>query len=65
MPEPVERRISSGQRDRPFSRPCVRLASQNPPLRPDAAQPTVCASTSTTRASGSRRLASSAVHSPV
>ena len=56
--------ISSGQRDMPFSRPWVRLASQNPPLRPDAAQPTVCASTSTTRAPGSRRFASSAVHRP-
>ena len=45
-------RISSGQRRRPFSRPCVRLASQKPPLRPDAAQPTRCASTTTTFAAG-------------
>jgi len=33
--------MSSGQRDAPFSSPCVRLASQKPPFRPDAAQPTV------------------------
>ena len=49
--------ISSGQRLSPFSRPCVRLASQNPPLRPDAAHPTVLRlDAATTRASGSRRL---------
>ena len=65
MPRRSSRSISSGQRLRPLSRPWVRLASQNPPLRPDAAQPTVRASTRTMRASGSRRCASSAVHSPV
>ena len=65
MPRRSSSSISSGQRLRPLSRPWVRLASQNPPLRPDAAQPTVRASTRTMRASGSRRRASSAVHSPV
>ncbi len=32
--------------------PWVRLAEQKPPLRPEAAQPTVFASTSTTSSSG-------------
>ena len=32
---------SSGNRSRPLRSPWVRLAEQNPPLRPDAAQPTV------------------------
>ena len=45
--------------------PWVRLAEQKPPLRPDAAQPTVRASSSTTSRDGSRSLASSAVHRPV
>ena len=63
--EPVERVDLVGPAASPLSRPWVRLASQNPPLRPDAAHPTVRASTMTTRASGSRRLASSAVHRPV
>ncbi len=45
--------------------PCVRLAEQKPPLRPEAAQPTVCASTRTTSRSGYRSRASSAVHRPV
>ena len=31
--------ISSGQRDSPFSSPCVSDASANPPLRPLAPQP--------------------------
>ena len=34
-------RSSSGQRRSPFASPWVRLASTNPPLRPDAAQPIV------------------------
>ena len=45
--------------------PCVRLAEQKPPLRPDAAQPTLRASSSTTSRDGSRSFASSAVHRPV
>ena len=57
--------ISSGKRSIPLRRPWVRLAAQNPPLRPDAAQPAVRASRTTTSRSGSRSLASSAVHSPV
>ena len=65
MPSRSSVGISSGQRDIPFSRPCVRLASQNPPLRPDAAQPIVFASTSTTRAPGLRFFASTAAHRPV
>ena len=32
---------SSGNRSRPLRSPWVRLAAQNPPLRPDAAQPMV------------------------
>ena len=64
MPSRSSVSISSGQRLRPLSRPWVRLASQKPPLRPDAAHPTVRASTTTMRASGSRRRASSAVHKP-
>src|SRR6201996_1342220 len=44
--------------------PWVRLAEQNPPLRPDAAQPAVLASSSTTSAPGSRSRASRAVHNP-
>lgn len=44
--------------------PWVRLAEQNPPLRPEAAQPAVPASSSATSADGSRCRASSAVHSP-
>jgi len=42
-----------------------KLGEQNPPLRPEAAQPTVFASTRTTSSSGYRSRASSAVHSPV
>ena len=55
---------SSGQRERPLSSPWVSEASQKPPLRPDAAQPIVCASSSTTRRPGSRRLAWTAVQRP-
>ena len=44
--------------------PWVRLAAQNPPLRPDAAQPHRSASSSTTSTAGSADLASSAVHRP-
>ena len=43
----------------------MRLAEQKPPLRPDAAQPAVRASSSTTSSDGSRSRASSAVHNPV
>jgi len=57
--------ISAGNRSSPLPSPCVRLADQKPPLRPDAAQPTVRASSSTTSSDGSRSVASSAVHSPV
>lgn len=57
--------ISSGQRSSPLGRPWVREAAQNPPLRPEAAQPVSCPSISTTSRSGSRSLASSAVHSPL
>ena len=39
MPSRSSSSISSGQRLRPLSRPWVRLASQKPPLRPEAAQP--------------------------
>ena len=56
---------SSANRSRPLASPWVRLVAQKPPLRPDAAQPTVAASTSTTSRSGSASLAWSAVHSPV
>jgi hypothetical protein len=55
---------SSGQRFRPLAAPWVRLASQNPPLRPDAAQPICWPSSRTTRAAGLRRLARTAVQSP-
>ena len=57
--------ISLGQRDFPFSAPCVRLASTKPPLRPDAAQPIRFASIRTMVRSGLRSAACSAVHSPV
>ena len=57
--------ISPGKRSRPLPMPCVRLAEQKPPLRPEAAQPTVFASTRTTSSSGYRSRASSAVHRPV
>ena len=58
--------ISAGKRDRPLPILCVRLAEQNPPLRPDAAPPAVLASrTKITSADGSRSSrASSAVHNP-
>ena len=39
---------SSGQRSRPLASPWVRLAAQNPPLRPDAAHPIRSPSSSTT-----------------
>ena len=45
--------------------PCVRLAAQNPPLRPLAAQPTPRASRTTTSRCGSRSLAIRAVQRPV
>lgn len=57
--------ISSGQRASPLGRPWVREAAQNPPLRPEAAQPTSRPSTRTTSRAGSRSLAISAVHSPL
>ncbi|CAM5660941.1 hypothetical protein SALBM217S_08463 [Streptomyces griseoloalbus] len=57
--------ISPGQRASPLARPWVREAAQNPPLRPEAAQPTSRPSTSTTSRDGSRSLAISAVHSPL
>ena len=57
--------ISSGKRDSPLSSPCVRLAAQNPPLRPLAAQPMLLASSSRTSRPGSRSFAVSAAHSPV
>ncbi len=56
---------SAGNRSRPLRSPWVRLAEQNPPLRPDAAQPTSRDSSSTTSRPGSRSLASSAVQRPV
>ncbi len=56
---------SSGQRRSPFASPWVRLASTKPPLRPDAAQPIVFASSRVTRRPGSRSFARIAVHSPV
>ncbi len=56
---------SPGQREMPLLRPWVREAAQNPPLRPEAAQPTSCPSISTTSRPGSRSLARSAVHSPL
>ena len=40
--------ISSAKRARPFSIPCVRLATANPPLRPLAPNPAVSASSTTT-----------------
>jgi len=56
--------ISSGKRCSPLSLPWVSEAAQNPPLRPEAAQPMRCASSSATSRPGSRSLASTAVHSP-
>ena len=47
MPRRCERRHLVGPADIPFSWPWVRLDSQNPPLRPDAAHPTRFASSST------------------
>ncbi len=55
---------SEGQRSRPLPKPWVRLAAQNPPLRPEAAHPTSLPSTSTTSSAGSRSLAMRAVHRP-
>jgi hypothetical protein len=55
---------SSGQRDFPFSAPCVRLASTKPPLRPEAAHPTRSASISVMREPGLRCAACRAVHNP-
>ena len=45
--------------------PCVRLAEQNPPLRPDAPYPVSCCSRMTTSRSGSNSFANKAVHRPV
>ena len=56
---------SSGNRAKPLASPWVRLLAQKPPLRPDAAQPTVAASTRMTSRAGSASLACSAVHRPV
>jgi hypothetical protein len=55
---------SPGNRARPLATPWVRLAAQNPPLRPVAAEATRPASSSTTSRPGSRSLASKAVQSP-
>ena len=57
--------ISASNLAIPLAIPCVRLAEQKPPLRPDAAQPTRRASSSTISADGSRSTAISAVHRPV
>ena len=57
--------ISASNLSIPLASPWVRLAEQKPPLRPDAAQPTRRASSSTISADGSRSFASSAVHRPV
>src|SRR6201996_617665 len=56
---------SAANRSRPLSAPWVRLASQNPPLRPLADQPTRSPSTSSTDRPGLASLASNAVHNPV
>ena len=55
---------SSGNRSTPLASPWVSEAAQNPPLRPDAAQPQMPASTSSTSRSGSACFANSAAHSP-
>ena len=56
---------SSGNRSIPLASPCVRLAAQNPPLRPDAAHPQRSASSTSTSRDGSSALASRAAHRPV
>ena len=56
---------SAGNRSRPLAAPWVRLASQNPPLRPLAAQPTRLPSITSTDRPGLASLASRAAHSPV
>ena len=48
-----------------MDRPCVSEASQNPPLRPLAPQPTRSASSTTTRRDGSVSSSAIAVQSPV
>ena len=49
----------------PFASPWVRLASQNPPLRPLAPNATVSASRTATRSDGSVSVSAIAVHRPV
>jgi hypothetical protein len=60
LAEPVPR----GASGRPLASPRVRLAAQDPPLRPVAAQPALSASSRMPLRPGSRFLASSAVHGP-
>jgi len=51
----------AGEALQAIGEPCVRLARQKPPLRPVAAQPISCDSSSTTSALGFRSLARRAV----
>ena len=62
-PSSSRRSISCGQRDSPFSSPCVSDASRNPPFRPLAPQPQRSASSRAT--SSPRSAANSAAHRPV
>ena len=54
MPSRSSRSISSGKWRMPFARPWVSDASQNPPFRPLAPNPTVSGSSTTTRSDGIR-----------
>jgi hypothetical protein len=57
--------ISPGKWRSPLARPWTRLASQKPPLRPLAPNPTKAASTTTMRRVGSVSASRIAVHRPV
>ena len=57
--------ISPGHRASPLPTPWVRLAAQNPPLRPVAAQPSRAPSSTTTWRPGCSSRASNAAHKPV
>ena len=56
--------MSAGYQSMPLAWPWVSDAEQNPPLRPEAAQPIDRPSNSTTSRDGSRCFASNAVQRP-
>ena len=64
-PSDSRRSTSSGKWRSPLARPWTRLASQNPPLRPLAPNPTTAASRTTMRRPGSVSASRIAVHRPV